>query len=194
VRGQAENLAEHGGNFQNATTGPLVDRAKQWEKKVKRDWATFLARLHAYTQGVHAIGPPVLRTRLDAVEEELGKLPSELVDMLDHFNGAELFIWSGPMLTMFGLSEASPVSKLKWAENWYIDKFTPKWRAAGDGRESQFAIGMTNYGGLILFENGRIREWDTAQREWAPSNYELSEWLEKVLHDGEVFLRELNSH
>jgi RHS repeat-associated protein len=26
VRGQAENLAEHGGNFQNSTTGPLIDR------------------------------------------------------------------------------------------------------------------------------------------------------------------------
>jgi GHH signature containing HNH/Endo VII superfamily nuclease toxin len=26
VRGQAGNLAEHGGNFQNPTTGPLIDR------------------------------------------------------------------------------------------------------------------------------------------------------------------------
>lgn len=26
LRGQADNLAEHGGNFQNGTTGPLIDR------------------------------------------------------------------------------------------------------------------------------------------------------------------------
>ena len=27
VRGQEENLVEHGGNFQNSTIGPLIDRA-----------------------------------------------------------------------------------------------------------------------------------------------------------------------
>jgi hypothetical protein len=27
VRGQEEDLAEHGGNFQNSTVGPLIDRA-----------------------------------------------------------------------------------------------------------------------------------------------------------------------
>ncbi len=42
---------------------------------------------------------------------------------------------------------------MEWGADWYIDKFTPKWRESGPNRSGDWAIGMTNYGGLLLLVN-----------------------------------------
>ncbi len=156
------------------------------------DWTEFLNRLHAYPPDIVTIRPPCSPVRVVTVEKEFEELPRALIDLVCCFNGAKLFRHCGALLRIFGISEDQPLSKFEWAEDWYIDKFTPKWRAAGAGRDSQFAIGMKNYGGVILFENGLIKEWDTAQREWSSSSYKLDDWLEIVLRDGDNFLREIN--
>jgi hypothetical protein len=158
------------------------------------DWENIQNRLRSYPYGVHEIRCPCSQERLKATQLYLGNLPESIIEMVRHFNGARLFIaknGGGEMLTVFGISDDPPLSSVEWASDWYIDKFTPRWRAAGSGRNSQFAIGMTNYGGVILYENGVISEWDTAERHWAQPKYSLGEWFERILTEGDTYLREL---
>jgi hypothetical protein len=110
-------------------------------------------------------------------------------------NGAELFIGgsgAGPMLTLFRISTIPSLPSLEWADDWYIDKLTPKWRERGPNRNDDWAIGMTNYGGLILFSESRgIKEWDTGETRWLLEDITFGEWIEKVIVDGEIMITEL---
>lgn len=157
------------------------------------NWTRFIERLETYPQNTHVFRLPVSVERLNKVQEGFELLPQPLLSMIEHFNGAKLFNFGLPMLRLFGISEDPPLDELEWAEDWYIDKFTPTWRSAEKGRESQFAIGMTSYGGVIIYDQGLIKEWDTSELAWAPSDYELGDWLEKVLQDGDTMLRELDT-
>ncbi len=152
------------------------------------EWGAFVARLRAYPSHFHRTLPPCPGERIEAVERELGKLPTTLKAMLRHFNGAKLFDAS---FRLFGISTIPPLPPLEWAPEWCIDTFTPKWRAAGSNREGDWAIAMTNYGGLILVdENETIKEWDTGQSTWLLKNLPLGEWIEKVMSEGEVIMAE----
>jgi hypothetical protein len=155
------------------------------------DWKAFLRRLRAYPTGIHKIRPPATQERIRAVEEKVGKLPSELADMLGLFNGAELFKKNGFMLSLFGLTEEPPLPPFEWGEEWYIDRFTPMWRHEGKNRQNDWAIAMMNYGELILLDGqGKIKKWDTSERTWAPGNVSFDQWLEEVLREGDEFLNE----
>jgi hypothetical protein len=117
--------------------------------------------------------------------------------MLRHFNGAGLFAaGTGPSVSIFGISPIPSVPPLEWAKDWFIDMFTPRWRAGrclpGEDRQNDWAIGMQNYGGLIIANvDGRVREWDTAQRMWDPRTFDdFDEWMEVFLREGDEFLRE----
>ena len=111
--------------------------------------------------------------------------------MLRHFNGGRLFVRTGPLTSIFGVSILPPLPPLEWAPEWCIDKFTPRWRAAGDGRQSDWAIAMMNYGGLIVMRgDGRIAEWDTAQRTWGATVPNLSAWFEAIMREGDAFMKE----
>jgi hypothetical protein len=113
--------------------------------------------------------------------------------MLRHFNGAELFEKTGPLVTVFGASTIPPLPPKEWAEHWYIDKYTPSWRAAGEDRENDWAVAMMNYGGLVIVcGDGRVREWDTGQRSWDRRNFDnFDEWFEEILREGDAFLKEV---
>lgn len=155
------------------------------------DWGAFVVRLRAYPPHFHRILPPCPGERIEAVEKELGKLPTTLTAMLSHFNGAKLFLSAGPSFSLFGISTNPPLPPLEWAPEWCIDKFTPKWRAAGPNRQDDWAIAMTNYGGLILLDgNETIKEWDTGQSTWLSKNLPLVEWIENVISEGEVVMAE----
>ncbi len=153
------------------------------------DWDNFLLRMKAYPAAYHRFQPPCTRDRLQEMENELGTLPISLKAMLMHFNGARLFISAGESISIFGISTIPPLPPLEWAAEWCIDKFTPKWRAAGSGRESDWAVAMTNYGGLILLDGTeRINEWDTGQSTWLSKNLSIGEWIENVIKEGEAMM------
>ena len=83
------------------------------------------------------------------------------------------------------------MSPLEWNPEWHIDRFTPKWRAAGDERQDDWVIAMMNYGGLIIFSHdGLVTEWDTAQGKWNLKNVDFGQWIEEVLREGDVYLKE----
>lgn len=153
------------------------------------DWEAFLSRLRSYPKGVHKILPPYTGARLEAIQKQLGILPRALSEMLCHINGAELFIAGTPLVTVFGISSTPPLPPLDWAEDWYIDKFTPTWRRAGN-RQLDWTIAMTNYGGLIVLdEHCSVKEFDTSQSTLTPRNTTLDQWLSKVMQEGDASLQ-----
>jgi hypothetical protein len=158
------------------------------------DWGALLCRLRPYPPEYHRFLAPCPQERITAIEQEIGSLPPTLRRMVEHFNGAELFNGSGPMLTVFGLSTVPPRPPLEWAEDWHIDKFTPTWRTSGGDRNDDWALGMTNYGGLILFNEYRgVKEWDTSTRKYTLEDMSLNDWIERVLSEGETMVAELAS-
>jgi hypothetical protein len=155
------------------------------------DWDTFLVRLKAYPSHFHRILPPCPGERIEAVEKELGKLPTTLKEMSERFNGAELFISGSPFVSVFRISTIPPLPPLEWASEWCIDTFTRKWRAAGHNRQDDWAVAMTNYGGLVLLnKDGTVKEWDTGQSTWLSRNLPFAEWIENVMSEGETIMAE----
>jgi len=153
------------------------------------DWDNVIRRLRSYPKKVHRLLPPCPEDRLEAVQTQLGKMPAGLVEMLEHFNGAELFERCGPMLTVFGISTIPPLPALEWFPDWNIDKLTPSWRQASPHRENQWAIAMTNYGGLIILDKrGTIKQWDTSQSRWEENRWTFDEWVEDIFREGDAFL------
>jgi hypothetical protein len=155
------------------------------------DWDALLVRLRAYPPNTHRTLPACPGERIDAVEKELGKLPTTLKEMLARFNGAELFICGSPLVSVFRISTIPALPRLEWAPDWCIDVFTRKWRTGGSNRQGDWAIGMTNYGGLVLLSaDDTIKEWDTGQSVWLSKNVPFGEWIEKVVSEGETMMAE----
>lgn len=153
-------------------------------------WDEFLRRLNQYPTGVHQILPACPDDRLRTVQSDLGDLPDVLREMLARFNGAKLFADVMPLATLFGVSTIPPLSELEWGIDWYIDRFTPSWRAFSQ-RDGDWAIAMMNYGGLIVLDDAtQIHEWDTSERRWLIEKMPLAEWLDEILKSGEQYLNE----
>ncbi|HJT23204.1 MAG TPA: hypothetical protein VJ873_01410 [bacterium] len=158
---------------------------------MKFDWYIFLGRLRAYPPHFHRTLPPCPSHRIEGAEKELGKLPETLGEMLRCFNGAKLFDAGLPFVRLFGISTMPPLPPLEWAPEWYIDRFTPIWRAAGSGRENDWAIAMTNYGGLVLLDaGGAVKEWDMGESKWLIKDLPFGNWVEKIMSEGEVMMAE----
>jgi hypothetical protein len=158
------------------------------------DWQQVLRRLRDYPPSIHKLLPPCPQERLQIVQTALGKMPDALADMLEHFNGAELFQRNGPLVTLFGISTVPQLSAIEWAADWYVDRFTPEWRAAGLNGQADWAVGMMNYGGLILLhEDGLIKEWDTSEGIWLVKQLPFREWIEKVMKEGELIIADASS-
>jgi hypothetical protein len=159
------------------------------------DWGALVDRLRKYPRGHHQFLAPCPHDGIAAVEKTFGAMPAIIRGMLEHFNGAELIIGglgAGPMLTLFRISTTPSLPSLKWGDDWYIDNLTPKWRERGPNRNNDWAIGMTNYGGLILFSESRgIKEWDTGETRWLLEDIPFGDWIEKVISEGEVMMVEL---
>jgi hypothetical protein len=155
------------------------------------DWDAFLVRLRAHSFHFHRFLPPCPGERIEAVETEFGKLPPTLAEMLKRFNGAELFIAGIPLVSFFRISTIPPLPPLEWAPEWCIDNFTAQWRSAGSNRQDDWAIAMTNYGGLILLDaDGTVKEWDTGESRWLFKNVPLQEWMERMMSEGDAIMAE----
>ena len=155
------------------------------------NWTDVLHRLRTYPAAAHRIRPPCPESQIEAAEQQLGKFPTPLSDMLRHFNGARLFDNCGEFVALFGISEEPPLPALEWAADWHIDKFTPKWRAAGKDRQDDWAFAMMNYGELILLDGHcTVKGWDTSQQKWTPGTCSLYQWIEGILRGGEAYLNE----
>lgn len=128
---------------------------------------------------------------MKAVELELGIMPLTLKEMLSQFNGAKLFVRAIPFLRLFRVSTVPAPSPLEWAPEWCIDTYTRKWREADNGRDNDWAFAITNYGGLLLLdETESIKEWDTQQGVWLARDVLLTEWIEKMICDGEQMMND----
>jgi hypothetical protein len=155
------------------------------------DWDAFLVRLGAYPPDWHRLLPPCPSERVREAEKQCGKLPVTLKEMFTRFNGAQLFCSPNPCVSIFRISTSPPPPPFEWAPEWCIDAFTPKWRASGSDRERDWAIAMTNYGGLILLDqDGTIKEWDTAVSTWLVNKVPFSKWIEKQIKEGEIVMAE----
>lgn len=158
------------------------------------NWADVLDRLRSYPASVQRFRPPCPKDRIEIVQQQLGMLPAELSDMLNHFNGAKLFDAGagGSMVSLFGTTEDPPLPRFEWGVDWYIDTFTPAWRAAvGVSRQDDWVVAMMNYGDLIILDkNGTVREWDTAVKFWSPNVLSFAEWIEDILRQGDNYLKE----
>jgi hypothetical protein len=157
------------------------------------NWLNVLRELRSYPPSTHNFRPPCTQDRIEALEQQLGRLPADVSAMLRHFNGARLFDIGagGELATLFGLSERPPLPPLEWAVDWYIDKFTPMWRAGGNHREDQWAVAMMSYGELILIEGqGTVRKWDTSGQGWSPGMLSLADWIDELLREGAAYVKE----
>lgn len=161
------------------------------------NWETIMRRLQAYPAGIHELIPLCSQTELARLSDMFGPVPRSLAQMLRHFNGARLFIrpnGGGEFITVFGATDLPPPPPLVEPSGWSIDKFTSRWRSAKDpsrDRSGDWAIGVMNYGGLIVLgSNEKVREWDTAQAVWDSKELDIPEWIENLFQDGDAFLRE----
>ncbi len=153
-------------------------------------WDKISGELKSFPEGTHKFVSACPETRIADVEAEFGKMPVPLVEMVRHFNGAELFCCPHVLITLFGISPRRPVSRFKWAPDWYIDKFTRAWRKANPESEL-WAFAMSNYGGLMLASNGgRIREWDTSINDWGESFRSIKQWMEYIIDEGRIYMLE----
>jgi hypothetical protein len=154
------------------------------------DWEMFLSRLEKYPVGTHEILPACPKDRIQAIQVEYGQMPSELVSMLRHFNGAQLFNKTCHMISIFPVSTIPPLPPLRWSPAWQIENYTSRWRSCGSGR-NEWAIAMMNYGGLILLDPaGNTKEWDTAEGNWIGRNLTLYDWIEDLFTQGDKYLAE----
>jgi len=150
------------------------------------DWKGFCHRMRAFGPGTQILNSPCSQARIDEDELRLGQMPDELSGMLRAFNGAELFINAIPMITVFGLSTREDTAD----SDWFIDRYTPKWRAASD-RSFDWVIGMTNYGSLIILDQHlQVQEWDTLHNKWGTETQSFSNWLERIVSEGVTYLKE----
>jgi hypothetical protein len=159
---------------------------------MKFNWDDFLIRLQTHPSNYHKVLAPCTFQQIELVDNELGRLPTITREMLSRFNGAELFILGSASFSLFGLSTNPPLPPLEWAAEWCIDKFTPRWRAAGSNRQEDWAITMTGYVGLILLERGEfVKEWDTGENRWILKDMPFHEWIEKIISEGESIVAEV---
>src|SRR5439155_7033175 len=127
--------------------------------------------------------PPCTLERIKEAEARLGSMPDDLSGMLQRFNGGELFIDAIPFVTLFGLSLATDRPDF----DWFIDRYTPTWRATMK-RTDEWVIGMMNYGGvLVLGRDLAVREWDSAQHKWSPEGRPFAEWIDTILTEGVAY-------
>ena len=153
-------------------------------------WDSFISQLNEFPEGTHNFVPAGPETRIAKVEAEFGKMPSSLIEMVRHCNGAQLFCNTGPLITLFGISPRRRVSRFEWAPDWYIDKFTRVWREVNP-ESDLWAFAMWNFGCLmVLSGNGRVREWDMSVRDWGQSFRSMNQWYEFVIDEGRVCMLE----
>ena len=155
------------------------------------DGGVFMDRLAACPDYYHHIIQPCPVELIGVVEKTLGRLPQPLAEILNRFDGAELFIAGLPLVTFFRASACSPLPPVEWGQDWYVDCATAQWRAAGPGREGDWAFAMTSYGGLVIYgDSGVVKEWDIGNRRWISEALPFEQWIDKMMSDGVALMAE----
>jgi len=150
------------------------------------DWDGILQKLRSFPSQTQNLRLPCVQERVMEEEVRLGQMPNDLAEMLRRFNGGELYIDAIPLITILGLSLPSD----DVTSDWFIDRLTPQWRS-GAGQSTDWAIGMTNYGGMVILEqDSLVSEWDTSQQKWMADRYPFNQWVEKIMEEGADYLNE----
>jgi hypothetical protein len=145
----------------------------------------FVQHLHSYPETYHALIRPANQEDVSTLEHELGTLPPSLRRWLEHHNGGELYLRSGPLLTLFGVSDSDSFAP---SYGWSIRTFTKEWRQRMP-RATEWVIGIRNDGRLILLGgDGYVKEWDTNLKKWSGHPMPLSDWLTFVAKEGQEYL------
>lgn len=147
---------------------------------------SFLDELLSLPPAAFALRTPCPDERIRQAESWLGTFPEGIVGMLQSFNGAELFIDTIALVTVFGLSVAEDDP----ACDWFIDRFTPTWRSR-IGRPHDLVIGMFSYGGIVTIgTDSLVREWDSVQWKWSSDHdaMPLDSWIEMIAAEGRDYL------
>ncbi len=150
------------------------------------DCSAFLARIRKYPSDSYRLLAPAKFETIKAVEDRLGKLPQSIAEFVNCVDGGELFILGCPLVTFFRLSGDPPLPVAEWPPDWYIDRFTARWRAESIARQNQWAIAMTSYGALALLdEDEAVDQWDTTEQRWISGKIPFAEWIEQLFADGD---------
>lgn len=154
-------------------------------------WNDMFARLRLAPHGQHQIYPAANLGQIEQLENRLGSLTKNLRSMLAEVNGAELFISGLPLVTLFPVTATADLQKIGWPKDWYIDEMTAWWRGNGHtDRSTDWALGIMNYGGLILQERpDEFSEWDTAHAGWIQRHVSMSDWIDSVLTQGKAAIK-----
>jgi hypothetical protein len=148
------------------------------------DWDEVLRELRSFPAKSQKLRAACPMQRINEEEGRLGRLPTDLSEMLLRFNGGELFIDAIPMITLFGLSLPGDPPTF----DWFIDRSTSAWRAKM-GCPQDWVIGMTNYGGIaILGHDLLVGEWDSAQCKWTGGRMPFQDWLQRLFVEGAEYL------
>ena len=158
------------------------------------DCQKLMNRIRAHPDDWCTLLPPCFPKDIAEVEKRLrSEISPALSDMLQCFNSAEFFIAAIPLLTFFPVSNIAAHTPPDWAAGWYVDEFTAKWRADSAHRDQDWAVAITNYGGLILFDaEEHIKEWDINESRFIIEQMPFEQWIEKVFAEGEAMMRELS--
>lgn len=153
------------------------------------DWSEVLDKLRQHPPSYHELFSAANSDEIADVEKKLGVMPADVKSVIGQTNGAELFIKGGPLLTLLPIKMNEKLARVDWSNIWCIDNYTTLWRQAGEKRNKDWVFAVTSYGGLILQERpDEISEWDTADTGWIQRHVPVSEWIEKVLADGNALM------
>jgi hypothetical protein len=145
----------------------------------------FVQYLHSCRSTHHVLSEPAREDDISALEQQLGPLPAPLRHWLSHHNGSKLFIRSGALLTLFGLSDADGFAP---SYGWSIHTFTQHWRQVMN-RPAEWVFGIRNDGRLLLLDSTEnVKEWDTNLKKWSGNPMPLSDWLAIVSQEGQEYL------
>lgn len=149
-----------------------------------------IGTLNDYPAGTHQLFLGCTLCDLEGVQNRLGKMPVGLVELLVFTNGARLFCKPFELVTLFRLTNDGHFGPMEWGPDWFVDTFTPKWRAQAR-TDDDWAFAMKCYGGLVIMHgNGTIQEWDTQSCDWMAEPEIPSEWLARLRAEGDLYLAE----
>jgi hypothetical protein len=132
--------------------------------------------------------------QIEAVEQDLGKMPHVVKEMLRHFNGAVLFKATFFVVRLFGISTTPPLPAEQWPPEFWIDAFTPRWRRKLVERKLDWAIAFARderkdrTWGILCDMDGFIHKWNVEANEWEQRYIPFAEWINEILTQGEALL------
>lgn len=145
------------------------------------NWNAFHSRLKSVEGARHNLMPSCPISYLEQFEMRFCRLPQSWRQMLETFNGAELFIDGLPMVTLFGLLLSPPLEELDWPNTCCLEHWHPLWKSAG---RQGLPVARTCHDSFWILEGETLREWDSQYSEWLGDSLSLGSWMDRVIDDG----------